>query len=788
MKLTNIKCKYLLFVFIFILKASLLQAQEDTVVYLKNKIQGLSAVRNTLSGTDAKDIINKVIANKDSNLYTRKEYSQYEFYRKTTVSILGDKDTIDSKISHSESKNNFISKYVIKPVRPWLEYARPAEMPNEEILNVLLFEDYKTIFSDNHKHKTAFIQHASESDGLFQLIGQENILTLLDEIFGNVDLYHNESDMMLLTFKSPLSVKFTDIYTYRLIREIPIEGEMCYEIAFYSDNIKENTFSGYLYISNDEKYSLVKTEFTFNNSNNLNFLKNALITQYYTLKDSLRIPVSKECLVLIGDEVKGGVIAKQTSSYYDFRFTIDQEDIHWKNKLEKDYQNRDSAYWETIRPFPLTLSEAQTGNLQKEVVKNPYFERIQDLILILMNNHVTLGGINGDVEIGPLDQFVSYNDMEGVRLKIGGNNTINLMNHILLGGYLAYGFKDETIKYRGDIIYSLQPRTRYIWEYPKRLFSFTWINDLNIPGQDLLTTTRDNFIYSFSHNPTNNMSLQKIGIFTFENEGGHNFSYKMGGKYTYDNPKGVVQYLQVNGSDTTIVNNITTSELSLSIRYAPGERFIQNRDKRISVKKGKFELNLSGRSGIKGIFGSDYNYQAIEAKVYKKINYPNNTGGLDIHFSAGKIWDRVPFPLLFIPAGNQSYIYQPENYNCMNFYEFTTDRYVAANLSGIFNWSPLEWIKKHNKIKTTLGGKIIYGPLSDNNNPQFHPELFIFTQGVEPLGNTPYAEISIGLANVFKFLRIEYVRRLTYLSNSASEGGKQNVVKGSLFFTGSFSF
>lgn len=787
MALINLNCRYSLFVIILILKVSSLYAQEDTVS-VKNKIQQLSSVRNTQSSTDAKDIINKVIEHKDLNPYTRKEYAQYDFYQKTTAGIIGNRDTIHNEIIHSKSKHNFVSKYVIKPITPWLEYARPAENPNEAVLSILLFEDYKTIFSDYRNRKTAFIQHASKGDGFFQLIGQQNFLTLLDEMFGDIDLYQDENDMMLLTFKSPLGANAPNIYTYRLIREVQVNGEMCNKIAFYSDNMKENTFSGYLYTSTDGKYALVKTEFTFNNSQNLNFLKDVLITQHYALEDSIRVPSSKETLVLIGDEAQGGVIAKQVSSYYDFSLADNNGNSLPKSKLEKNYQHKDSTYWAKIRPFPLALSEAQTGNLQKAAVKTPYFKRIQDLILIMMSNHVTLGGINGAIEIGPLSQAISYNQMEGIRLKIGGNNTVALSNHFLLGGYSAYGFKDETVKYRGDIIYSLEPRTRYIWEYPKRLFSFTWVNDLNIPGQDLLTTTRDNFIYSFSHNPTNNMSLQRIGILAFENEVKHNFSYKIGGKFTYDRPEGVVQYLQVNGTDTTMVGNITISEVSVSLRYAPRERFIQNRDKRIYVKKGEFELNLNYRAGIKGIFGSDYNYQAVEIKAYKKINYTNNAGGLDIHLSAGKIWDRVPFPLLFIPAGSQSYIYQPENYNCMNFYEFTTDRYIAANLSSTFNWSPFEWFKKNRKIKTTLGGKIIYGPLSDNNNPLLHPELFIFNQGVQPLGDTPYAEVSVGFANVFKFLRIEYVRRLTYFNTDAQKEGRHKILKGSLFFTGSFAF
>jgi hypothetical protein len=238
--------------------------------------------------------------------------------------------------------------------------------------------------------------------------------------------------------------------------------------------------------------------------------------------------------------------------------------------------------------------------------------------------------------------------------------------------------------------------------------------------------------------------------------------------------------MRVSDADTTIINRLNTAELALSLKYSPNECFFQNRDKRIPVRRGDIELALDHRIGIKGIVGSDYNYQITSAKAYKRFNLGNNIGNLDTRLSAGMVWDKVPFPLLFIPAGNQSYIYQAENFNCMNFYEFTTDRFVAGNIGFLFNWSPVKWINKQNKIKTSLGTRVIYGPLSDKNNPAFHPDLFVFNKGVTPLGATPYTEINTGLVDVFKFLRIEYAHRLTYVNNKSNPG--------TLLISGSFAF
>jgi len=281
------------------------------------------------------------------------------------------------------------------------------------------------------------------------------------------------------------------------------------------------------------------------------------------------------------------------------------------------------------------------------------------------------------------------------------------------------------------------------------------------------------------------MSLQKIGLLTFENENKHNFSYSVGAKYTSDSPAGIVKYMTVSGADTTIVDRLNTAELILSLAYSPNEQFFQIRDRRIPIRRGDIELTFNHRIGIKGIVGSDYNYQITSAKTSRRFKL-GNAGSLDTKLSAGMVWNKVPFPLLFIPAGNQSYIFQTEDFNCMNFYEFTTDRFVAGNINFLFNWSPVKWLDKQSKVKTSLGTRAIYGPLSDKNNPTLHPDLFVFNEGVTPLGTMPYTEVNIGLANVFKFLRIEYVHRLTYVNENNTEGNKST--PGALLISGGFAF
>ncbi len=763
----------------------LAQSQPSEIRY---GVIGMRALRFHPDATDASDIMQKVFQNKERNSLSGEEFLEYNQYQKTSIDIVINKESLEKQLADYHFKNNFTYKYFIRPFEPWIKHACPLEKnPSYLALTTLLFEDHKTIFENKSKGVEGSILNASHAQGLYESIGEQNISYLMDEVFGNIDLYQDENEIMLLEFKSPLGKDAKKIYSYKLIGTKRINNKPCFEIAFYCENMKENAFAGCFYISNDGNFSLIEAKFTLNNPANMNFLQNILITHTYTSDGEKTLPEKKVYTILLGDDIKGCLMAERTITYDHFAFADPGISGTWVHKNRPGYLEKDKVYWDSIRPLALTPSESKIDELLKTVSHTSAFNRIQNSIPILLNNHLNIGGINGAVEIGPLTQSISYNSMEGLRLRLGGNTTVKLLNQWLLGGYAAYGFEDQTFKYRTDVIYSLHPRSQYIWEYPKRLISFTYVKDLNIPGQNLLTTNRDNFIYSFSHASTNNMSLQKIGLLTFENEFAKHLSFKIGGQFKYDAPMGVVQYMQVQGTDTSYISSISTSEIQLSARFSPGERFIQNRDKRVFIKRGEVELNLDHKIGVKGLLGSNYGYQITEFKGYKKFNLWDNIGSLDVHLSGGKVWNRVPFPLLFIPQGNQSYIFEQDGYNCMNFYEFTTDNYVAGNMNFMFNWSPIRIFNSKNKIKTTLGARAIYGPLSDNNNPAIHPELFIFNEGVNPLGNTPYAELNVGLANIFKVLRVEYARRLTYLNDNMESGGHK-MIKGSLLVTGSFSF
>lgn len=139
--------------------------------------------------------------------------------------------------------------------------------------------------------------------------------------------------------------------------------------------------------------------------------------------------------------------------------------------------------------------------------------------------------------------------------------------------------------------------------------------------------------------------------------------------------------------------DFSLAEATLAFRYAPGETFVNTKQRRLPINLDAPVFTLQHTLGLKGILGSDYTYNMTEISLYKRW-WLSSWGNIDTSIKGGIQWNKVPFPLLIMPAANLSYIIQNETFNLINNMEFLNDRYasldVSWNLQGkIFNRIPL---------------------------------------------------------------------------------------------------
>jgi hypothetical protein len=109
----------------------------------------------------------------------------------------------------------------------------------------------------------------------------------------------------------------------------------------------------------------------------------------------------------------------------------------------------------------------------------------------------------------------------------------------------------------------------------------------------------------------------------------------------------------------------------------------------------------------------------------------------------------------------------------MNFLEFVSDKYASVNVTHTFGGFFFNRIPLLRKLKwrEMVSFKGLWGGLDDANRPTAENNLLYFptdangTPLTYTLDKKPYMEASVGIGNIFKLLRIDYVRRLSYLDN-----------------------
>jgi hypothetical protein len=374
------------------------------------------------------------------------------------------------------------------------------------------------------------------------------------------------------------------------------------------------------------------------------------------------------------------------------------------------------------------------------------------------------------VEIGPFGNFYSFNSIEGSRFEFGLRSKPKLSTTYFFNGYLAYGVQDQRWKYFLSGTYSINHRS--IYSFPFNFIQLSYMNDVQILGQEDLFSQGNSFLGSFSRGLNNAWLYNSIFRANYVHEYVNNFSFNVGFKYWMQNPTGTLNYIYKPvpaEADTT--HQLTTTEFSITLRYAPHEQFYQGKTVRTDIINKYPILQFQYARGISGIFGSQYNYNAIGFNLFKRF-YLTPIGFSDVNFGLGYLSGNLPYPLLIIQPGNQSYFYSYNAYNMMDNGEFMSDSYVSMNINHYFNGFFLNKIPlvKKLRLRELVEGKIVYGGLRNENNPAVNPYQMQFptengTTFSFPFGSQPYVEAGVGIYNIFTVIRVDLIKRFTYLQH-----------------------
>ena len=722
----------------------------------------------TRKDNPAVELIKKVIAHKNDNRIEAKPEYQTEVYEKLSLSLDNFNPNLD--------KNKFLKKF--KFIKNYLD---TSEFNGKPILTVSVRENLSDFYYRKSPKAEKTIVRAKRMQGIDKTLDDGGGITSnLEEIFKSINIFDNNIPILLNRFVSPLSSTLaTTYYHYYIMDTLDVGGDKCVDLAFVPANSESYGFTGRLYITLDGNYAVKKVLLNTPANINLNWVDKLRIEQEFKQMPDSTWVLDQENTFVNFYVVKGTqqLYAHQLRNYDNYNFNVQNADsvfgLLGALHVLPEATVQPDTFWIHNRPIPLKEKEDALKDLLGQLRKVPAFNAIIKTAEILITGYIPTANDKKvtKFDFGPMNTTFSANHLEGFRMRVGGMTTANLNPYWFASGYLAYGTNDRKIKYNLKLTHSFTKKEYHEGENPVNNLSFIQEYDVYTPGQDFLFTSKDNIFVAWKvGEPVTKMQYIRKSVLQYEKEWLNGLTWKSWIMNQNNEAAGTLQYIKRDESGNLYhIKDFTTSEIGTQLRFAPGERAYNGRSGKESVfnlSKDAPVFKLSHQLGIKGVLGGDYNYNHTEISAEKRI-WLSSFGHIDAQVKAGKVWDKVPFPLLILPNTNQSITIQPEAFHMMNALEFVTDQYVSFNatyyLKGwILNRIPgIKWLR----LREVLSFNMIYGGLTDKNNPTLTPGLFLLPDGTQPLGSTPYMECSVGLENIFKILRIDYYRRLTYLDH-----------------------
>ena len=603
-----------------------------TEVVVKPKKEKYSKKNNP-----AVDFMRKVIEHKKAQKLEVNDYYQYDQYEKMKMSL--------NDITPEKLEKGIYKKYSF--LKDQIEV---SETTNSLILPISIQEtSSQTVFRKNPESKKTIIK-GMNSNGINEFFSTGDMLgTVLQDVFTNVNIYDDDIRLLQRRFTSPIAKEGLNFYKYYLMDTLTVERDTCVHLTFVPQNSQDFGFTGHLYVLKDSTYAVKKCVMNLPKKTGVNFVNQLdIVQQYEQLPNGNWVLMDDDMLVDLSlVKSMGGLQVQRTTKYSNYKFDpIEQRLFRLKGSVikEADMLSKSDEYWAEVRQVPLTKTESSMDVFMNRIEQIPGFKYIIFGAKALIENFVETTGPKkpSKVDIGPINTMISNNYVDGLRLRLSAMTTANLNPHWFLSGYGAYGFKDHRWKYSGTLTYSFNKRDYVVWEFPKHFISATYSYDVMSPMDKFLFTDKDNVFVSFKTTTVDQMSYMRDVAINYELETPTGFGVKSMLRHRNDEPTGNLKYWANNSSADKMplpnekpIHDITTAEASVTLRYAPGEAFVNSKQRRIPVSLDAPIFTLTHTAGFKGVLGGEYNFNRTEASIWKRVWLPSSWGKVDISLKGG---------------------------------------------------------------------------------------------------------------------------------------------------------
>lgn len=576
----------------------------------------------------------------------------------------------------------------------------------------------------------------------------------------NVNLYDNYVDIFEVRFASPLSDHGLLYYKYFLVDSLNIDGRKTYKIRFHPKSFSTPVLDGEVNIDSTT-WALQSAHVKMMKGLNINWIRHLVLdNENQLLNDSTWFPkqdkIFADFSIVMSDSSK--IVSFLGNRQIDYSAVnlnpvIPKEVLRMDNNvmINHDVLKNDESYWDTIRPYALSNKEKQIYGMVDSIKNVPLYQNIYDIVTMVLGGYYD----TKYVELGPYYKLLSFNKQEGCRFQFGVRTTTDFSKKIRLSGYGAYGTKDKRLKGGGGLDYSFR-------ELPTSLLTVSFKHDVVQLGAGMNAFTEGNILSSiFARGDNDRLSMVNQLDVNLEQEWRQGISNTLGVQVRDIFSGEYVPFIKPDGQ---VMPSIQSTMLRLNTRLSKNEIVIRKPFEKYSLGSDYPIVGIDLAMGIKGLFKNDYEFYRVVASVnYDLPIAPLGTS--EMILTGGKIFGKVPYPLLKLHEGNATYFYDPYAFSCMNYYEFASDAWLAFFYEHHFKGFFLGKIPLMKKLKwrEVFVFKGLIGTLSDKNNgSRLDTEaVLLFPAGMSSVSK-PYFETGIGIENICRLLRIDAIWRLTH--------------------------
>jgi hypothetical protein len=723
--------------------------EQEITVRMSNRMNEIEEVKIIPPDEFPSTTLHKrVIANKYINNREKLLSYEYELYNKIQLDVnnIGDK---------------FTDRDIVKRLDLVMDYLDSNDH-GKSYLPVILSESISKFYFKNNPKKRKEIVSATRITGIDNL--QMN--QFLGDMYLDINIYDNTITLFNKSFVSPVSNFARSYYRFYLEDSTFIDNQWCYKLKFVPKRTGDATFEGEMWI-HDTTYAVKQISAIISPGTNINYIQDLYFEHHFDQVANEVWMLTKEKMIV---DVK---ITKNTAVYGFYgrklstrkEFLINDEHPADFYRAESTVEILDSAkvrddtYWIAHRHEPLSTQEVGIENMIDSLNEVTFFKALKNLSYFATTGYYPLG----KVEIGSAFSLISFNPVENFRTALALRTSNNFSRRLELGGKIAYGFGDEKFKYGVNIRYNITPKKR-------GMLTTYYRYDIEQIGQSpTAASIGSTFGTLFRTGPLDKLTMVKKAGVNLEKDIKKDLILYGGFEWKEFTALGLANYVKFNPSSNVYdtLSKITSSEFIARIRWTKNEEFISGSFDRTSVGSKYPILSLQGIFGIKGLLGGNYTYQKIEF-LMEHSRQIGVLGRIRYGVNAGYVFGTTAYPFLKVHEGNQSYWLLTSTFNKLNFFEFISDKYVGGfvenHWEGLF-FDRIPLIKKLQwRLVTT--GRITYGAISSR-----HANEMILPSFTKQFGNVPYAEVAVGIENIFKVGRVDLVWRVTHLDPGMSPLG-----------------